>query len=213
MLCPLRLKVDPLVIGSPWPISEDLIKQHSRIDDADSDEVLEVYLKAAIAWAENTTHRTIFSRAHQWVLRDFPHVHRMEIRLPRGKAQSVEGIAYWSGGQTFNLAGPSAGSPAGVDYQEDLSGDDGGLLMPPQGGAWPSVDCDVPAPVVVNFTAGWEVGEVPADVIHAVLFAIEDMFDVRGTPDFSPAMVGAGGPRFATREALISPYRLTRWYA
>lgn len=213
MLCPLRLKVDPIVMGSPWLISEGLIKQHSRIDDADSDDVLEVYLKAAILWAENTTHRTIFARAHQWVLRDFPHSHRMEIRLPRGKVQSVDGISYVSGGQVLNLAGPSAGSPGGSDYQEDLSGSDGGSLMPPQGGSWPSVDYDVPAPVTVSFTAGWLAGEVPADIVHAILFAVEDMFDVRGTPDFSPAMVSADGPRFATREALISPYRLTRWYA
>ena len=40
------------------------------------------------------------------------------------------------------------GSPAGTGYQEDIRGDDGGVLLPIAGEAWPSVDCDAVAPVV-----------------------------------------------------------------
>ncbi|MPZ58444.1 MAG: hypothetical protein GEU91_18515 [Rhizobiales bacterium] len=209
---PLRLDVDPVPAGSTALIDLALIKQHVRVDHDDEDELLEMYAAAAISWAEGDTHRTIFQRAHRWIIKDFPHFHRMDIRLPRGKTQSVESIAYVRGGQAGTLIGSSSGSPAGTDYQEDLRSESGGVLMPPQGGSWPSVDCDVPAPVTVNFTAGWASVDVPKDLLHAILFWIADAYDLRGTPDFNPAMLNTSGPRFAAREALVSSWRMTRWY-
>jgi uncharacterized phiE125 gp8 family phage protein len=179
----------------------------------DDDKLLQVYIGAAVSWAEGATHRTIFQRSHRWVLRDFPDCRYSDIRLPRGKASSVSGITYVAGGQTVTLRGPSAGSPASADYQEDLTSDSGGVLMPPQGGTWPSVDYDAVAPVVVTFTAGWPPAAVPSELQHAILFAVEDMYDMRGQNDFDPSMVTAAGPKFSARESLISSYRLTRWYA
>jgi uncharacterized phiE125 gp8 family phage protein len=212
MLFPLRLDTDPLVIEPPWAITSSMITEHCRIDSSDDEDVQKVYLKAAIAWAENETHRTIFARSSRWVLRDFPRWRDQGILLPRGKTQSVQSVAYSSGGETFTLTGPSSGSPAGADYQEDLRGEDGAVLMPPRGGCWPSTDCDVPAPVTITFTAGWLASEVPADIIHAILFAISDFVEIKGTLDLDPAMIAAGGPRYFARESLISSYRLSRWY-
>lgn len=211
MLSPLRLDVDPLVLGSPWLISESLVKAHSRIDTSDEDALLEVYLRAAIGWAESATNRVIYQRPCRWVLRDFP-VWNQEIRLPCGLAQSVESIVYYSSAQSHTLTGPSAGSPGGTDYQEDLNADSGGVLMPPQGGTWPCADYDAVAPVVINFTAGWAAADVPAELQHAILFAVEDMYDARSTGDVDPAMLSAVGSSLAVRETLISPWRLTRIY-
>jgi uncharacterized phiE125 gp8 family phage protein len=212
MLSPLRLDVDQLVIGSPWLISEALVKQHSRIDSTDSDTVLELYLKAAIQWAENETHRTIFVRENRWILRDFPRDASQAIRLPRGKTQSVTSIEYSVNGSLQTLRGPSSGSPAGTDYLEDLRGEDGGTLMPPRGGCWPSADCDVPTPVTITFQAGWAAADVPAEIVHAILFAVEDAYEIRGTGDFDPSAISSAGPRLSIRETLISGYRLSRWY-
>jgi hypothetical protein len=210
MHSPLRLEIDPLA-GSPLPVDLDLIKAHAAIDSADFDALLPVYLFAAIDWAENAMHRTIFARPHRWVLRDFPRggstiPSLQAIRLPRGKTQSVEQIEYVSGNQTFSLTGPSSGSPAGTDYREGLRGDDGGVVTPVSGGNWPSVDRQAPAPVTIHFTAGWTASEVPAAIIHALLFAVADAFEMRGEADMS------SGTRFEAREALISAYRLIRFY-
>lgn len=210
MLCPLRLQVDALG-GSPPAIAASLIKAHIREVDVDFDDLIDVYTSAAIKWAEDTTHRTIFARNHIWVLKEFPVSGWEGIRLPRGKTRSVAAIRYSIGGQTTTLTGPSS-SPAGTGYQEDLRGDDGGVLMPSRGSSWPSADCDVPAPVEIEFSAGWMPDEVPANVLHAILFAIADAYDLRGTPDFQPTMLASGGARFQAREALISAYRLSRWY-
>jgi hypothetical protein len=205
-LQPLRLDISALE-ASPFPLDMALVKSHVAVDGDDFDTQLELYARAAIAWAEGAMRRTIYARSHVWVLRDFPRDDLGEIRLPRGKTQSVESIAYSQNGAIVTLAGPSSGSPAGTGYQEDLRGDDGGVLMPARGNAWPSVDCDVPAPVSIAFTAGWLADEVPDDIIHALLFAVSDAFDTRGSADLTTF-----GKNFDTREALISAYRLHRWY-
>ena len=92
MLSALRLDVDPFDnAGSPAPFDLDLQKLHSRIDSSDEDELLQVYIGAAVSWAEGAMHRTIFQRSHRWVLRDFPVCRYSDIRLPRGKASSLKG--------------------------------------------------------------------------------------------------------------------------
>ena len=161
---------------------------------------------AGIRWAETFMRRTIFARSHSWVLRDFPRRRELRIWLPRGKTQSVDGIVYSSGGQAVTLIGPSSGSPAGTDFAEDLRGDNGGFVLPPSGASWPAADCDAASPVVINFAAGWLADQLPRDVLHGIFFAVSDAFDNRGTADLSQ------GRNFSTRDALLSPYRLHRFY-
>lgn len=204
-LCPLRLDVSALD-ASPLPLDLTLVKDHLAVDGTDNDTLIETLMLSAIRWAEGAMRRTIYARSHVWVLKEFPSDYRQEIRLPRGKTQSVESITYRNSQTTYTLAGPS-GSPGGSDWQEDLRGDDGGLLMPPQASVWPIVDFDYVAPVAIAFTAGWLAAEVPADITHALLFAVSDGFDTRGSAD-----IAAGGTSFATRNALIGPYRLQRWF-
>jgi uncharacterized phiE125 gp8 family phage protein len=208
-LCPLALDIEALPSNSPSELLDlDLVKAHCAIDDDDFDAQLDVYIRAAVEWAEGQMHRTIYSRTHQWVLKTFPYDRWQGIRLPRGKTQSVTSIVYYSSG-AHTLTGPSSGSPAGTDWQESLIGDGGGWLLPPQGGSWPSVDCDVPAPVTITFEAGWLANELPADITHALLFAISDAFEFRGSDDFT---LQSAGSNLSAREALISPYKLVRWY-
>lgn len=203
-LCPIRLDVAPLD-SSPFPLDLSLIKQHCAVDGDDFDDLLEMYARAAILWAEGAMHRTIFARSHSWVLRDLPRDHRQEIRLPRGKTQSIESIVYRAGNEAFTLTGASS-TPVGTGYSESLDSDDGGLIVPNYGTSWPTVDYEGSGPVVINFTAGYEDGEVPEDIMHALFFSISDFFENRGTADMD------AGRNFDVREALISPYRLIRWY-
>jgi uncharacterized phiE125 gp8 family phage protein len=205
-LCPLRLDISALD-ASPLPLDLALVKEHLAVDDDDSDTLIETLTVAAILWAEGATRRTIYAREHVWTLQDFPRDVRREIRLPRGKTQSVASIAYVAGGAVTTLTGPSSGSPAGTGWQEALGGDDGGVLMPVQGASWPSVDADAVAPVTITFTAGWLAGEVPQDLLHGLLFSVSDGFELRGSGDLA-----VGGSHFALRELLVSPYRLKRWY-
>lgn len=190
--------------GSPplgYPVSLSLIKKHLRVDTSRFDDLIDVYLPAAIEWIENATHRTVLQREHLWILRDFPR-DETAIRLPRGKTVSVASIVYTDGDEQTTLTGPTS-QVAGTDYQEDLRGDDGGILTPPSGQSWPSVDCDAPAPVVITFTAG--PAETAADLKRAILFLIADHITMPGSAD-----MGSGRQADAIN-AIVSPYCLHRF--
>ena len=195
--------------ASPFPLSLSLVKSHLREDSTDFDDIIQLYMRAAIEWAEGVMKRTIYSRAHTWVLGDFPLGGVGEIMLPRGKCSAVASIAYVDGdGAIVTLRGPT-GSPAGTDWQENLTGDGAGLLYPPLGSAaWPAANMSAAAPVTISFDAGWAAADVPADITHALLFAVADMYDTTGSADLT-----VFGKNLTTRNSLVSPYILNRWYA
>jgi hypothetical protein len=202
---PLALEVDPFELTSPPQIDIERIREHVAVDDDEFDTLLLANLSAAVSWAEGQMHRTIYQRSHVWILKGFPE-YPGRIRLPRGRTVSVEGIDYYAAGLLVEMAGPSS-SPSGSDWREDLRASSGGFVSPAHGASWPLTDVDAPAPVTIRFTAGYATGAVPAGIEHALLFAISDMFEMRGTADLA-----SGGSTLATREALISPFKLPRWY-
>lgn len=194
--------------ASPFPLSLSLVKAHLREDSSDFDTIIELYMRAAVEWAEGVMKRTIYSRSHVWVLAGFPTDAVGEIRLPRGLCSAVDSIVCrTSGGDTVTLHGPSSDiSPAGTDWTENLSGDGGGMLYPGADG-WPSADVYAAAPVTITFDAGWASNAVPADITHALLFAVADMYDTAGSADLT-----VFGKNLTTRNSLVSPYILNRWY-
>lgn len=214
MLCPLRLDIEAIDPGDALAaVSPDLIKQHAVIEDATEDDLITAYLLSAIEWAESETKRTIIRRSHTWVLKDFGSAYDRAIRLPRGRVASVESVDYSVSGAYVTLYGPTSDvSPVGDDYQEDLWSDAGGVLMPPRGIDWPSVDMDVPAPVVIRFTAGYAADAIPPQIKHALLFYVLDCYDLRGSRDIDASSVAMTGQRTTAREALISAWRLPRIY-
>lgn len=205
MLSPISLSIDTLS-GSPLPVDISLLREHVATDGTDSDTLLTQNLLAAVLWAEGAMRRTVFARRHIWTLRDFPRYGSQVLQLPRGKTQSITSIAYTLGGSVQTLLGPSS-SPVGTSYQELLSGHQGAFLRPPQGSSWPSVDVEAVAPVQITFIAGWLSSEVPKNVLQAILFAAEDMFDLRGDADLAQAGANLNG-----RYLLVSPHRIQRWY-
>ena len=208
LLSPKHAVVVSPLDESPFPLSLALVKEHLREDSADFDTLIETYMRAAVAWAETTMKRTVYSRQHVWTLAGFP-TGSCEIWLPAGQASAVESIVYRdSNGDAVTLRGPtSSGSPAGDDWQEDLTGSAGGLLRPARGASWPVADSESISPVVITYTAGWASNAVPADIIHALLFAVADLYDTAGSADLT-----VFGKNLTTRVSLISPYILNRWY-
>jgi uncharacterized phiE125 gp8 family phage protein len=211
---PIGLEVGPHV-GSPeqdLAIPLELIRQHCAVDGSDLDELLTLYAQAALEWAEGSTHRAILARPHRWFLRDFPRGRDQSIRLPRGRTHAVAGISYVVNGAAVTLRGPTSDEP-GSDYQEELRDDSGGVLLPARGHSWPACDYAAVVPVTIEFTAGWPVTDVPADIRHAMLFAIADMLELRGTSDTTAlGAVASVGRTLETRETLVSGWRLARLY-
>lgn len=204
MLIPLRLEVEPLE-GSPLPLDLSFVKQHLAIDYDDNDALIEQYVLAAIRAFEDTTHRTIYSREHVWVLQDFPLTAYQHIDLPRGRTTAVASIVYYDGDTATTLTGPTS-APAGTEYQEDLRGDHGGVVMPPLGSCWPSTNVEHVAPVTITFTAGWAGDEVPPDITQALLWYVRTALDDNRS---DPMKAEANNRVF---EAMVSGWRLDRFY-
>ncbi len=170
-----------------YPISLAEARDHCRIDHDDLNTHLELsVIPAAFDWAEGITRRSLVSRTHRWVIDQLPTFDDGRLWLPRGKTQGVSSVVYVSSGSNVTLTGPST-SPAGTDWLEDLAGDNGGVIMPTQNGSWPSADDDVPAPVIVNFTAGWTDDQLPADLKQALLMHMADNLDLPGASDLKPS--------------------------
>lgn len=139
--------------------------------------ISDLYIPGSLSWAEGETARSIAIKQYRWSLAGFP-TGNDPIRLPMGKAASIVSIVYVANGQTVTLRGPTSGSPIGTDFQEDLSAPFGGLVMPNADEMWPTTDTDVPAPVVITFTAGWAAADVPADLKLAMLRYISEELDM-----------------------------------
>lgn len=182
------------------PLDTELVKSQLRITHDAFDELIStLHIPGAVSWAEGETKRAIALRPCRWVLSQFP---RSPIYLPAGKTDSVTSIRYVVDGQTVTLRGPSSGSPIGTDYQEDLSSDAGGILMPPPGDLWPSADRDVPAPVVIDFVAGWPSDRIPADLKLGMMWYIAEALDAVGGADIGPHM------DFSLKDKMISGWVL-----
>ena len=183
------------------PIDLETLKQDLRVSSDALDEVImSQYLPSAVEWAEGAMRRSIMSRTHRWIIDEFPCGYDQTLYLPRGKVTSVANIVYSVDGEEQTLRGPTSGSPAGTDYQEDLRGHVG-RLMPPRGSTWPSADIDVPAPVVVTYTAGWDAEDVPADIKRALTVSVSMELEGDGLIN------GRQGFDIDFRDKLISAWR------
>jgi uncharacterized phiE125 gp8 family phage protein len=184
------------------PLDLALLKQDLRIAHDDLDEVImQQYIPDAVSWAEGAMRRSIVAREHRWILDSFPCGADQTVYLPRGRVQSLTSIVYSSAGQLITLRGPSSGSPIGTDYQEDLRGHQG-RVMPNRGGTWPSVDVDVPSPILITFTAGWNVEDVPADIKRALTASVFGAMELDGL------LTTKSGFDADFREKLISAWRI-----
>lgn len=202
----ISLSFDPL--DGTEILDDVLVKTHLAVDGSALDPVLALYQQVAIQWAEDFMQRAILVRPHVWTLRSLQCGRNQRVHLPRGRCTAVTSIVYTAGGTEYTLTGPSS-TPPGTDYQEDLASDSGGTLMPARGRWWPFVDGTVPAPVRINFLAGYEPEDVPANIKHALLFAMSDMLELRGSADLATLQtVAASGRTLQAREELLDQWRI-----
>lgn len=208
-LSPVSLTRAPIA-ASPLPVGLTLLKQALNVDYTDRDDLIEKFLIAAIGEFENDTKRTVLRRSHRWTLKCFPVVDYGVIRLPAGWTRKVNSVQYADGDDEVTMYGLSAGigSPPVTQYREDLTADDGGIIMPLRGEQWPDIERDDPNPVVITFEAGYASAEMPAEIVTALAFQVQKKFDDdRGA--VAPSMLQYNALAF---ERMCAPWRLNRTY-
>ena len=156
--------------ASLLPVTLEEVKEHLRVDDDDEDDLIGIYLDAAIAHAESFMGRALVDQTWDYYLDSFPDCGGW-IELPR---QPVLEVSAFDNGE----------SPGFDDYQVDLAG---GRLYLPQTASWPVTVNDVNV-VRVRFRAGYvdtsespHVGEVPKDIINAIFLMVGTLYGIRET--------------------------------
>lgn len=199
------ITVTPAAV-EPFTLSE--IKSYLRVDSTDDDALITSLIAAGREWCETFTRRALISRVVDLVMDSFPGVTaatpNRELFLPLGRATAVASITYTDAdGVSQTLTGPTS-SPAGTEYQEDLSDPYGGLLVPAYDDDWPDTRGVLNA-VKVRFTAGYGAAstDIPAQLLDAMRFRIASMYEARGEQDLKQ-WIGVD-------EALARPYQI-RWF-
>lgn len=151
---PLTLITAP----SGYPVRMDEARMQARLDTADEDALLEIYLAQLVEAAQHRTGRALLTQTWELTLDAFPD---WEISVPLPPLQAVVSIKY------DDTAGVEQ-TLASADYKVDTASAPG-RIVPAYGKSWPST-LDQIAAVRVRFTAGYGAAEtVPAAIRHWIL--------------------------------------------
>lgn len=158
-----------LVSGSAeLPLTLAQVKAHLRVDDDDEDTLLVTYLRAAVAYAESFMGRALVDQTFDYYFDAFP---TGSISLPRSPL--IEVLEFVSEGTAF------------ADYQTDFAVEPGRVYLA-VGSSWPTPlgSTNVGR---IRFRAGYvdltgsPTGEVPSDILAAVLLIVGTLYAHRET--------------------------------
>lgn len=136
----LTRTVDPAI----EPVSLTEVKDHSRVDDTDSDAVLTILLQAARENVEHHQKRQLITATYELTLDEFP---AGAIILPNPPLISVASISYEdSAGDTQTWASSN--------YQVDITGIRGSVSVEPNV-TYPTTEADRKNAVTITFDAGY----------------------------------------------------------
>jgi uncharacterized phiE125 gp8 family phage protein len=163
-----ELPMTSRMIRPPAALAVPLIeaKSNLRIDDDDSDLLVQMWIKGITRHAQAHTNRAFVHQGWKLTLDGFPD----SIELPMSPLASVDVIRFIdAAGQTQTL------DPR--DYLVDLESEPG-YVVPAPGRAWPETADQVNA-VSIEYTCGYGVSDaaVPDDIKLYVLAKLTEQFD------------------------------------
>lgn len=152
----LRLIQPPTTL----PVSVALMKANGRIETNAEDALVELYIRAALAYAERYCSRAFEPQTWEVVLDAFPDG---EIEVPLAPITSIDSVRYDTAEGEVTIDAEN--------YEADLNG----WVVPVSGYSWPTAMSAVNA-VRVRFVAG---AGTPDDVKIAVLLLAEHYYENR----------------------------------
>jgi uncharacterized phiE125 gp8 family phage protein len=151
---------------------------HAKIDYDDEDVLLTRWIRAARNYIEQRTGRALVTSTWDLWLDCFPR--GCEIRLPKGKLQSVAYVKYYDTDGTEYTLDPSA-------YHVATKREPGAVVLA-YGQIWPSATLRTAEAVVVRFTCGFgSASDVPDEVKQAMCLLISHFDALR-----SDVVLGTG---------------------
>ena len=171
------------------PVSLSDAKTHLQISHDDDDVYISELITQARTLAENHTERVIAKQQFRAVLDDFPSV----IELPKVELISVDLFEY------VDTLGATQTQSSYVIRKNSVSA----KLIPDYSESWPSTQPGYDK-VKVEFTAGYENGEVPADIQAAIKLMVGELYMNR-----EDSVQGVSvAPVSLSSKSLLAPYRV-----
>lgn len=137
-------------------------RAHCRVDATEEDYLLVEWLRAAREHVETLTNRALMTSTWDYFLDAFP---CGEIRLPKGRLQSVTSVKY------TDVAGVEH-TVSSSDYHVDTASEPGRIVLA-YSKSWPTDTLRTMNPVVVRFVAGYgDRAAVPLQLKQAMLLLI-----------------------------------------
>lgn len=195
-------KLKPRRIEAPeYPVSLDEIKAHLRIEIDDEDDLLLIYLAAAVSRLDGPnglTGHALMTQKWEQSFSGFPSS-GSRIRLDVGPVQSVESIDYYD-----ENGDPQTIDPAGYAVFMD---DDGSFVQLLNGSTWPKTSTRNDA-VTITYLAGLsDTGDdLPAEIKQAILLLVGHFYENR-EPTAGAAMSGLSFELPLAVNWLLSSYR------
>lgn len=166
------------------PVTRDMVKAHLRVEHDDHDALIDTYIAAETAYAEDFTGRAFVAQTWDWIQDAFPGECDVPqfIRIPKANVTAVSAVYYLDADgaeQTLDAA----------RYDVDLSGDYARVVLAANA-SWPTT-YDGANAVRIRFTAGSEdsgVSPSTPDVMKDIQLAI--MLRVQADYDGGEAAAG-----------------------
>jgi uncharacterized phiE125 gp8 family phage protein len=165
-----------LITAPPFePLTLVAIKEYMRVDHADEDSTIARCFSAAVAYADGPDgflQRALIDQTWELTLDAFP-LH--EIRIPLPPLIEIVNVFYDDAGGVQQILPPAQYSVDNVSEP--------GWIVPV--GSWPTGVLNAINAVRVRFRAGYidtqlNVGEVPQDILQALLVYAVSLYDQRG---------------------------------
>ena len=152
---------------TPFPIEVGAAKKWLRVDDSDSDGVIQQLIAAATDAAERFLGRQLLTATWRVGLRRFP---TGLFRLPKAPLQSITSVTYYDSANVLQTLDSAT-------YIADAAADPGTIELA-QSYSWPSA-YERPGAVRITFVAGYATPQlVPKGILLALEYAIAQAFHV-----------------------------------
>ena len=152
------------------PLLVDVVKDHSRVDIADDDQLLADYLQAARIEAEEFLGRALITQTWRLDMDNWP---GSVIKLPKPPLQSVTSIKYTdidSNQSTYSSA----------NYIVDTAKEPGEIVLK-KNSTWPSDELQETGAIQITFVCGYgdDYTAVPAVIRQGLLLKLGELYEVR----------------------------------
>lgn len=147
-----------LSIGQDEPVTLGQAKRRMGIEHSEDDADIAQSLRAAIATVEKATSKFLSPKSFTQQFAGFPWQHPFAVKLFKGPVISIDGIRF----------DPPDGGAEDVVTSFRLVEGINAELLPAYGESWPAT-LDGRGTVRVSGMAGYAVGEVPPELVEAVL--------------------------------------------